>query len=39
MSKKRFILGLFALAALALMAGDGARAQSRPELTVEFHQT
>jgi DUF4097 and DUF4098 domain-containing protein YvlB len=39
MLKKRFILGLVALAALALTAGDGARAQSRPELTEEFHQT
>jgi DUF4097 and DUF4098 domain-containing protein YvlB len=39
MLKKRFILGLLALAALALTAGDGARAQSRPELTEEFHQT
>ncbi len=44
MSKKRFILGLFVLAALALTAADTptSRAQSqqtRPELTEEFHQT
>ena len=41
MSKKRFILGLFVLAALALTAADASRAQSqtRPELTEEFHQT
>jgi DUF4097 and DUF4098 domain-containing protein YvlB len=41
MLKKRFILGLVALAALALTAADGSRAQSqtRPELTEEFHQT
>ena len=39
MLKKRFILGLLALAALALTAADGARAQSRPELTEEFHQS
>src|SRR5829696_2738820 len=41
MSKKRFILGLVALAALTLTAADASRAQtpSRPELTEEFHQT
>ena len=42
MSKKRFILGLFVLAALALTGTDSSRAQSqqsRPELTEEFHQT
>lgn len=41
MSKKRFILSLVALAALALTAADASRAQSqaRPELTEEFHQT
>lgn len=40
MSKKRFILGLFVLAAVALTAADASRAQSsRPEVTEEFHQT
>src|SRR5215213_9599102 len=41
MSKKRFILGLVVLAALALTWTDASRAQtqSRPELTEEFHQT
>ncbi|MCA1619639.1 MAG: DUF4097 domain-containing protein [Acidobacteria bacterium] len=39
MSKKRFIPGLFVLAALALTAADASRAQSRPELTEEFHQS
>ncbi|HWW75099.1 MAG TPA: hypothetical protein VNZ44_06880, partial [Pyrinomonadaceae bacterium] len=37
--KKRLILGLLALAALTLTAADGARAQSRPEVTEEFHQS
>src|ERR1043166_3940273 len=40
MLTKRLMLGLFALAALALAATDATRAQvSRPELTEEFHQT
>src|SRR5947209_4711582 len=40
MLKTRFVLGLVALAALALTAADASRAQSpRPELTEEFHQT
>lgn len=40
MIRKRLIPCLLALAALALAAADGARAQSsRPELTEEFHQT
>jgi DUF4097 and DUF4098 domain-containing protein YvlB len=39
MLKKRFILGLLALAALTLTAADRTRAQSRPELTEEFHQS
>ncbi|HEX8502043.1 MAG TPA: DUF4097 family beta strand repeat-containing protein [Pyrinomonadaceae bacterium] len=41
MSKKRFILGLFVLAALALTAVHASRAQTqaRPEVTEEFHQT
>ncbi|MET0625946.1 MAG: DUF4097 family beta strand repeat-containing protein [Pyrinomonadaceae bacterium] len=39
MSKKRFMLGLFVLAAVALTAADASRAQSRPEVTEEFHQT
>jgi DUF4097 and DUF4098 domain-containing protein YvlB len=39
MSKKRFVLWLVVLAALALTAADASRAQTRPELTEEFHQT
>lgn len=37
---KRFITGLLALAALALTAADGSRAQSSlPQVTDEFHET
>ncbi|MDT7779578.1 MAG: hypothetical protein QOC99_2090 [Acidobacteriota bacterium] len=39
MKSKRFVLGLFLLAALALTAADAGLAQSRPEVTEEFHQT
>jgi DUF4097 and DUF4098 domain-containing protein YvlB len=39
MSKKRLILGLFVLAALALTPAGPLNAQSRPEVTEEFHQT
>ncbi|HEY0172928.1 MAG TPA: DUF4097 family beta strand repeat-containing protein [Pyrinomonadaceae bacterium] len=39
MFKKRFILGSFVLAALALTAADASLAQSKPEATEEFHQT
>ena len=39
MKSIRFILGLLTLAALAMTAADSGRAQTRPELTEEFHQT
>jgi DUF4097 and DUF4098 domain-containing protein YvlB len=39
MLKKHLTLSLFLLAALALTAADAGHAQSRPEVTEEFHQT
>jgi DUF4097 and DUF4098 domain-containing protein YvlB len=39
MKSIRFILGLLTLAALAMTAADSGRAQTRSELTEEFHQT
>lgn len=39
MLKRRLILCLIALASLALTNADATRAQTRPELTEEFHQT
>jgi DUF4097 and DUF4098 domain-containing protein YvlB len=39
MKSKRLILSLLLLAALSLMGTDAGRAQSRTELTEEFHQT
>ena len=39
MLKRRLILCLIALASLSLMTADATRAQARPELTEEFHQT
>ena len=39
MPKKRFILSLALLMALALSGADAPRAQAGPELTEEFHQT
>jgi DUF4097 and DUF4098 domain-containing protein YvlB len=39
MISKRLMLGLLVLVALALTAADAGRAQSRPEVTEEFHQT
>ncbi|MBC7933485.1 MAG: DUF4097 family beta strand repeat protein, partial [Rubrivivax sp.] len=39
MLKRRLIPCLLALASLALASADATRAQTRPELTEEFHQT
>ncbi|HYH85766.1 MAG TPA: hypothetical protein VEX60_09795, partial [Pyrinomonadaceae bacterium] len=39
MLKRRLILCLVALVSLALTSADRAHAQTRPELTEEFHQT
>jgi DUF4097 and DUF4098 domain-containing protein YvlB len=39
MLKRRLILCLIALASFALAGADATRAQTRPELTEEFHQT
>jgi DUF4097 and DUF4098 domain-containing protein YvlB len=39
MLKKRLMLSLFLLSALALTAADSGRAQTRAEVTEEFHQT